>query len=124
MDFARCYRGVFLFFATTACSAVLSPDAIAANWFKLRGTQPGENKPTIRAFGFVQPTYIEEYNDNISGAIGVLTGATHPTAGTTGPDINGDKQVPGTIAPDRKRDSDFFLRRARLYPLGCSDCTS
>ncbi|MEN8106832.1 MAG: hypothetical protein ABFS22_02370 [Pseudomonadota bacterium] len=96
----------------------MSPDAIAANWFKLRGTQPDENKPTIRAFGFVQPTYIEEYNNNISGAVGVLAGATHPIAGTTGPDINGDKQVPGTIAPDRKRDSDFFLRRARLGARG------
>jgi hypothetical protein len=118
MNVHRSHAKLTSIIVVLVCSALAITPAIAANWFKLRGTQPGENKPTIRAFGFVQPTYIEEYNDNISGAVGVLAGATQPVAGTTGPNINGDKQVPGTIAPDRKRDSDFFLRRARLGARG------
>ena len=95
---------------------VFSVPVYAANWFKLRGTEPGATPHTIKLFGFAQPTYVKEYNDPIKGAVGPLAGDT--VAGNTGPNVNGDRQVPGTIAPDRKRDSDFFLRRARLGARG------
>ena len=42
--------------------------ANAANWFKLRGTEPGDIPHAVKFFGFIQPTYIKEYNDRISGA--------------------------------------------------------
>ncbi len=95
---------------------VFSIPVYAANWFKLRGTEPGATPHTIKLFGFVQPTYVEEFNDPITGAVGPLAGGT--VAGNTGPNVNGDRQVPGTIAPDRIRDSDLFLRRARLGARG------
>ena len=98
------------------CSVLHTPETIAANWFKLRGTEPGNTPHTIKLFGFAQPTYVKEYNDPIKGAVGPLAGDT--VAGNTGPNVNGDRQVPGTIAPDRNRDSDFFLRRARLGARG------
>ena len=53
---------------------------MAANWFKLRGTEPGDTPHAVKFFGFVQPTYVREYNDRISGAVGALAG--HTVAGT------------------------------------------
>ena len=90
--------------------------ANAANWFKLRGTEPGNTPHAVKFFGFIQPTYTREYNDRISGAVGALAGNT--VAGTTGPNANGKQQVPGTIPPDREHYSDFYLRRARLGARG------
>jgi hypothetical protein len=96
--------------------ALSAQPALAANWFKLRGTEPGDTPHAVKFFGFIQPTYVREYNDRISGAVGALAGNT--VAGTTGPDANGKQQVPGTIAPDREHYSDFYLRRARLGARG------
>ena len=80
--------------------------AEGANWFKLRGTQPGKAPPTLRVFGFVQPTYVNDRSDDIEGAVGALASR------------NGTRQVPGTIPPDRKERRDLFLRRARLGARG------
>ncbi|MEN8206571.1 MAG: hypothetical protein ABFS24_11230 [Pseudomonadota bacterium] len=106
----------FLLLAFFYYSAIHAPNAAAANWFKLRGTEPGKPPHAVKFFGFIQPTYIKEYNDRISGAVGALAGNT--VAGTTGPDANGEKQVPGTIPPERKHYSDFIFRRARLGARG------
>lgn len=96
--------------------ALSGQPAMAANWFKLRGTEPGDTPHAVKFFGFIQPTYVREYNDRISGAIGALAGNT--VAGTTGPDANGKQQIPGTIPPDREHYSDLYLRRARLGARG------
>ena len=106
----------FLLLGLLNGSTLYYESAVAANWFKLRGTEPGKTPHTIKLFGFVQPTYNREYNDRISGAVGALAGNT--VAGTTGPNANGQKQIPGTIAPDRKRYRDSYLRRARLGARG------
>ncbi|HHO68334.1 MAG TPA: hypothetical protein ENK12_04805, partial [Gammaproteobacteria bacterium] len=74
----------------------------AANWFKLRGTEPGGTAHTLQVWGFLQPTYVNDMSDDIEGAVGGLAGA------------NGDKQVPGTIPPDRTSRESFFMRRARI----------
>ena len=97
-------------------SMLFVQSSMAANWFKLRGTEPGNTPHAVKFFGFIQPTYTREYNDRISGAVGALAGNT--VAGTTGPDANGKHQVPGTIPPDREHYSDFYLRRARLGARG------
>lgn len=96
--------------------ALSGQPAMAANWFKLRGTEPGDTAHAVIFFGFIQPTYVREYNDRISAAIGALAGNT--VAGTTGPDANGKQQIPGTIPPDREHYSDLYLRRARLGARG------
>ena len=106
----------FLLLALLYYSALHAPNAAAANWFKLRGTEPGNTPHAVKFFGFIQPTYTREYNDRISGAVGALAGNT--VAGTTGPNANGKQQVPGTIPPDREHYSDFYLRRARLGARG------
>jgi hypothetical protein len=105
-----------LLLALSTGSVLHTPHATAANWFKLRGAEPDNTSHAIEFFGFIQPTYIKEYNDRISGAVGALAGNT--VAGTTGPDANGEKQIPGTIPPERKYYSDFIFQRARLGARG------
>lgn len=73
----------------------------AANWFKLRGTEPGSAAKTIRLWGFIQPTYAKDYSNDIDGAVGLLANR------------NGTAQVPGTIPPDRTNRDSVYLRRAR-----------
>ncbi len=74
----------------------------AANWFKLRGTEPGGISHTLQVWGFLQPTFADDFSDDIKGGIGGFAAA------------NGDKQVPGTIPPDRTARSSFYMRRARI----------
>lgn len=81
---------------------LLSNTANAANWFKLRGTEPGGTAHTLQVWGFLQPTWAKDYSDDISGAVGGFSGA------------NGSMQVPGTIPPDRTERDSFYMRRARI----------
>ena len=74
----------------------------AANWFKLRGTEPGGTAHTLQLWGFLQPTFVKDNSDEIDGAVG---GASA---------MNGDKLVQGTIPPDRTSQKSFFMRRARI----------
>ena len=74
----------------------------AANWFKLRGTEPGGTAHTLQVWGFLQPTYADDTSDNIKGTVGGFSPA------------EGQKQVPGTIPPDRTDRSSFYMRRARI----------
>ena len=76
----------------------------AANWFKLRGTEPGGTAHTLQLWGFLQPTYADDSSDKIKGAVGGLANAG----------ANGSMQVPGTIPPDRTDRSSFYMRRARI----------
>jgi len=78
----------------------------AANWFKLRGTEPGGTAHTLQVWGFLQPRYVSDESDKISGIsppgpppISVLNG-TIPTA--------------GTIPRERTAQDGFYLRRARI----------
>jgi len=45
----------------TAILASHAPSADAANWFKLRGTEPGGTAHTLQVWGFIQPTYVKDY---------------------------------------------------------------
>jgi hypothetical protein len=87
----------------TAILASHAPSADAANWFKLRGTEPGGTAHTLQVWGFIQPTYVKDYSDEIKGALGGFGNAA-----------NGTLPVPGTIPPDRTEQESFFLRRARI----------
>lgn len=94
---------------TTAVAALLfvvgsgySDQTEAANWFKLRGTEPGATAHTLQVWGFLQPTYVSDRSGKIKGAIG---GAAP---------LNGTTAVPATIAPNRKEQRSFFMRRARF----------
>ncbi len=96
---------------TQAAAAVtlgigLAGNALAANWFEARGTEPGGTARTMQVWGFLQPAYVNDFSDRVSG----LTGA--PAA------FNGDTPVPGTLEPDRSSQSSFFLRRARIGARG------
>ena len=82
--------------------AVGTTSSEAANWFKLRGTEPGGIAHTLQVWGFLQPTFTQDQSDDIEGAIGGLAGA------------NGTKPVPGTIPPDRTSQESFYMRRARI----------
>ena len=82
--------------------AVGTSSSEAANWFKLRGTEPGGIAHTLQVWGFLQPTYDKDNANNIDGAIKALSPA------------NGDTPIPGTIAPDRTSQQTFFMRRARI----------
>lgn len=81
---------------------MLSGGAQAANWFKLRGTEPGGTAHTLQMWGFLQPQFVKDYSDDIEGAVGGLAVA------------NGTKPVPGTIPPDRTSQQSFYMRRARI----------
>jgi len=81
---------------------LLSSGAEAANWFKLRGTEPGGTAHTLQVWGFLQPQFTKDTSDDIEGAVGGLAGA------------NGTKPVPGTIPPDRTSQQSFSMRRARI----------
>ena len=81
--------------------SVASP-ANAANWFKLRGTEPGGTAHTLQVWGFLQPTYAKDYSDKIDGAVGLLKPA------------NGTYPVQGTLPPDRTSQESFSMRRARI----------
>ena len=63
--------------------AVASP-VNAANWFKLRGTEPGGTAHTLQVWGFLQPTWAKDDSDKIEGAVGALAPAngTLPVQGT------------------------------------------
>ena len=81
---------------------LLSSGAEAANWFKLRGTEPGGTAHTLQVWGFLQPQFTKDESDDIEGAVGGLAGA------------NGTKPIPGTIPPDRTSQQSFSMRRARI----------
>jgi len=81
---------------------LLSSGAQAANWFKLRGTEPGGTAHTLQVWGFLQPQFTKDTSDDIEGAVGGLAPA------------NGTKPIPGTIPPDRTSQQSFSMRRARL----------
>ena len=72
---------------------MLSGGAQAANWFKLRGTEPGGTAHTLQVWGFLQPQFVKDYSDDIEGAVGALAPA------------NGTKPVPGTIPRTAPRSS-------------------
>ena len=74
----------------------------AANWFKLRGTEPGGTAHTLQVWGFLQPTWAKDYSDEIEGAV---AGAARN---------NGTLPVPGTLPPDRTSRESFYMRRARI----------
>ena len=93
-------RVIFLVLIGVAVAGPVS----AANWFKLRGTEPGGTAHTLQVWGFLQPTWAKDYSDDIEGAVGGLNAAGG----------NGSMQVPGTIPPDRTDRSSFFMRRARI----------
>jgi hypothetical protein len=88
--------------AVCLLSLVLSSGAHAANWFKLRGTEPGGTAHTLQVWGFLQPQFAKDNSDDIEGAVKALAPA------------NGTKPIPGTLPPDRTSQQSFYMRRARI----------
>jgi len=75
----------------------------AANWYKLRGTEPGGISHTLQVWGFLQPTYVNDFSGDIKGGVGGFGNAA-----------NGTEPIPGTIPPDRTSQQSFYMRRARI----------
>ncbi|MDT8283587.1 MAG: hypothetical protein RQ982_12375 [Gammaproteobacteria bacterium] len=75
----------------------------SANWFKLRGTEPGGTAHTLQVWGFLQPRYESDYSSKISGV------TPPPLAG-----LNGTIPTAGTTARERNAQDGFRLRRARI----------
>jgi len=91
--------------ATILGAAVVlsSSSSYSANWFKLRGTEPGGTANTLQIWGFLQPRYVSDSSDNISGV------KPPPLA-----PLNGTIPTAGTIPRDRVAQDGFYLRRARI----------
>jgi len=82
----------------------------AANWFKLRGTEPGGTAHTLQVWGFLQPRYVHDKSGEINFDTSGLSGGTALTANT----LQGKKITPGTIPRERNESDSFYLRRARI----------
>ena len=82
-----------------------TPTAHSANWFKLRGTEPGGTAHTLQVWGFLQPRYVTDQSKDINISVGpaALQGA-----------LNGSHVVPGTIPRERQVQDSFYMRRARI----------
>ncbi len=80
-------------------------NAEAANWFKLRGTEPGGTAHTLQVWGFLQPRYVTDQSNEININVG-------PPALQSA--LNGTLPVPGTIPRERQVQDSFYLRRARI----------
>jgi len=100
----RSITGLLAVFVTPL---LLSSGAEAANWFKLRGTEPGGTSHTLQMWGFLQPQFTKDTSNDIEGGLGGFGNA-----------VNGTKPVPGTIPPDRTSQQSFSMRRARLGVRG------
>ncbi|HHJ35120.1 MAG TPA: hypothetical protein ENJ87_05080, partial [Gammaproteobacteria bacterium] len=97
--------------STLIGSAILlgSSQIEAANWFKLRGTEPGGTAHTLQMWGFLQPRYVSDQSDDING-VGNPVGP-----GPAGlKNLNGTNPTAGTIPRDRAAQDGFYLRRARI----------
>ena len=86
-----------------------SSQAGAANWFKLRGTEPGGTAHTLQVWGFLQPRYVSDESDEISG-LGAPNGVGPPGLAN----LNGTLPTAGTIPRERTAQDGFHLRRARI----------
>lgn len=75
----------------------------SANWFKLRGTEPGGTAHTLQLWGFLQPRYTSDNSSKISGV------TPPPLAG-----LNGTIPTAGTTPRERNTQDGFSLRRARI----------
>ena len=89
--------------------SIYSSSVFAANWFKLRGTEPGGTAHTLQVWGFLQPAFAHDYSDPIEGTAN-KAGAPLPLDGTIA--------VPGTLPPTRATQDSFYMRRARLGVRG------
>ena len=85
--------------------------AQAANWFKLRGTEPGGTAHTLQVWGFLQPRYVSDSSDPIDMQ-NLPVGNTVPNGAIF--NIDGRLAVPGTIPRERQVQDSFYLRRARI----------
>ncbi len=61
----RSITGLLAVFVTPL---LLSSGAEAANWFKLRGTEPGGTSHTLQMWGFLQPQFTKDTSNDIEGA--------------------------------------------------------
>lgn len=84
---------------------LVATDTQAANWFKLRGTEPGGTAHTLQVWGFLQPRYVKDDSNLISG---LGNGKPGPAP------LNGTIPTAGTIPRDRIAQDGFYLRRARI----------
>ena len=102
-------KSTLTFLLLLLLGSIYSSSVFAANWFKLRGTEPGGTAHTLQVWGFLQPAFAHDYSDPIEGAQ-KATGQPVP--------INGHIAVPGTLPPARATQDSFYMRRARLGVRG------
>ncbi|MDR4518416.1 MAG: hypothetical protein MRK00_13680 [Nitrosomonas sp.] len=87
-----------LFFLWILCHVSMS--ANAANWLKLQGTEPPNRRALL--WGFVQPSYTEDFGEKLSNLQGAREGD------------NGKLIAQNTISPFFDEQSMLHVRRARL----------
>jgi hypothetical protein len=86
-----------------------STNTQAANWFKLRGTEPGGTSHTLQVWGFLQPRFTSDRSDEIKG-VGAPIGP-----GPAGlKNLNNTLPTAGTAPRERTAQDGFTLRRARI----------
>lgn len=75
-------------------------DVHAQNWFALQGNEPVSETARLNVWGFLQPTYEQNFGGEVSSA--------------TVPSIDGRLPLFNTISPNFESLSGFVVRRARL----------
>ncbi len=88
---------------TLAVALGMSSAAWGANWLQLQGNEP-PNASTLKVWGFIQPTYVQ----NEGGAVSGLKGHAAITA------YNGQNPIFNTVNPDQTHRAEFNFLRARL----------
>lgn len=92
---------------TLLASLATIPPAQAANWLQLQGTE-AKGTPKFKPWGFVQPTYIHNQGDAVTGLLGAAT--------ITG--YNGSDALFNLAAPDQKDSNELQFNRARVGARG------
>ncbi|HKJ71324.1 MAG TPA: hypothetical protein VKA55_06190 [Gammaproteobacteria bacterium] len=89
--------------AIAAGAGGAATSAHAANWILLQGTEPFGKAHTLQMWGFMQPTFRQIDDKEISG---------------TGTPFDGYRATFNTLGPDRRSAQSFSLFRARLGARG------
>ncbi len=95
------FRRVLFSVICAVVALMVTGPAQAVNWLKLQGTEPPDASARARIWGFIQPQYQ------------AADGTRLQAGGWSGQNANFN-----VVAPDRKSESQFQLRRARIGVRG------
>ncbi len=95
--------------AACLANAALAAPAHAANWLMLQGTE-NPKAPAYKLWGFIQPSWTQNYGDAMQGLVNPPNGANSAN--------NGKYVANNLVAPELEKRSQMHLRRARAGVRG------